>query len=86
MGEGDSGVGSSRGRGVYFHSRAIWVEDVRGAIDRGMTREECVASLTRMTDRYPMDVGQDGMAPGVMQMNAANLHDYLTGSGIHQRG
>jgi hypothetical protein len=32
-----------------------------------------------MTDRYPMDVGQDGMAPRVMKMNVANLYDYLTG-------
>lgn len=26
-----------------------------------------------------MDVGQDGMCPRVMQMNVANLYDYLTG-------
>jgi hypothetical protein len=30
-----------------------------------------------------MDVGQDGMSPRVMQMNVANLYDYLTGAGIH---
>jgi len=45
-----------------------------------------VADLTAMTDRYPMDVGQDGMAPGVMKMNVANLYDFVTGSGIHRRG
>ena len=39
-----------------------------------------------MTDRYPMDVEQDGMAPRVMQMNAANLYDYVTGAGIHAGG
>ena len=59
---------------------------VRGAAGKGMTRDECVAKLTAMTDRYPMDVGQDGMAPRVMQMNAANLYDYATGRGIHQGG
>jgi len=32
------------------------------------------------TDRYPMDVGQDGMAPMVMRLNVANLYDYLTGA------
>ena len=44
-----------------------------------------MADLTAMTDRYPMDVGQDGMAPMVMKMNVANLYDYLTGAGIHKR-
>jgi hypothetical protein len=33
-----------------------------------------------MTDRYPMDVGQDGMAPMVMKRNVANLYDYMTGN------
>jgi hypothetical protein len=32
-----------------------------------------------------MDFGQDGMAPRVIQMNVANLYDFLTGTGIHQR-
>jgi hypothetical protein len=45
-----------------------------------MTKDESVANLTKMTDRYPMDVGQDGMSPGVMKMNAANLYNYLTGT------
>ena len=44
-----------------------------------MTKEEAVAALTKMTDRYPMDVEQDGMAPMVMRMNAGNLYDFLTG-------
>ncbi len=63
-----------------------WVDYVRGGVGRGMTKEQCVADLTAMTDRYPMDVGQDGMAPGVMKMNVANLYDFVTGAGIHQRG
>jgi glyoxylase-like metal-dependent hydrolase (beta-lactamase superfamily II) len=63
-----------------------WVEYVRTAVGQGMTRDEAVKNLTAMTDRYPMDVGQDGMAPRVMQMNAANLYDYVTGSGIHKGG
>ncbi len=62
-----------------------WVAYVRGGIERGMTKDECVASLTAMTDRYPMDVEQAGMAPRVMRMNVANLYDYLTGAGIHRR-
>jgi cyclase len=61
-----------------------WVEYVRSAVGRGLTREACAATLTAMTDRYPMDVGQDGMAPRVMQLNAANLYDYVTGGGIHR--
>jgi glyoxylase-like metal-dependent hydrolase (beta-lactamase superfamily II) len=62
-----------------------WVEYVRGGIGRGMNKEQCVASLTAFTDRYPMDVGQDGMSPQVMRLNVANLYDYLTGTGIHKR-
>lgn len=63
-----------------------WVDDVRGAVERGMTKDEAMEKLTAMTDRYPMDVGQDGMAPRVMKMNVANLYDYVTGAGIHRRG
>lgn len=57
-----------------------WKDYVAKAINRGMTRDEAIANLTDMTARYPMDVGQDGMAPMVMKMNVANLYDYLTGS------
>jgi glyoxylase-like metal-dependent hydrolase (beta-lactamase superfamily II) len=63
-----------------------WVDYVRAAVGRGMTRNECVTQLTAMTDRYPMDVGQDGMAPRVMQLNAANLYDFVTGAGLHANG
>ncbi len=63
-----------------------WVAYVRGAVGRGMTKEQCLASLTAMTDRYPMDVGQDGMAPRVMQLNIGNLYDYVTGTGLHHGG
>ncbi|MGH7310755.1 MAG: hypothetical protein ACREK6_18905, partial [Candidatus Rokuibacteriota bacterium] len=62
-----------------------WVTYVRGGIERGMTKDECLANLTALTDRYPMDVEQEGMAPRVMRMNVANLYDYVTGAGIHRR-
>ena len=57
-----------------------WRDYVKSAIDQGMTRDDVVNNLTKMTDRYPMDVGQDGMAPMVMRMSAGNLYDYLTGA------
>ena len=38
-----------------------------------------------MMDWYPTNVGQDGAAPRVMQMNVANRYDFLTGAGIHKR-
>ena len=62
-----------------------WVDYVRKAVDNGLTREQAIEGLTAMTERYPMDVEQDGMAPRVMKLNVANLHDYVTGSGIHRR-
>lgn len=57
-----------------------WKEYVKSSIDSGMTRDEAVASLTKFTDRYPMDVDQEGMAPMVMRISASNLYDYLTGA------
>ena len=50
-----------------------------------MSKEDSVAGSTLFTGRYPMDVEQDGMAPRVMQLNVANLYDYVTGAGIHQK-
>lgn len=60
-----------------------WVAHVRSAVERGMTRNEAVERLTQMTDRYPMDVEQEGMAPAVVRMNVANLYDYVTKAGLH---
>jgi cyclase len=60
-----------------------WKEYARSSVERGMTRDEAVENLTELTDRYPMDVGQDGTSPRVMRMNAANLWDYWSKSGIH---
>jgi cyclase len=57
-----------------------WKAYVKEGVDRGMTRDEAVARLTAMTNRYPMDVGQDGMSPMVMKLNVANLYDYVTGA------
>ena len=57
-----------------------WKDYVREGIDRGMTRDQAIANLTSMTERYPMDVGQASMAPMVMKMNVANLYDYMTGA------
>jgi len=62
-----------------------WMDYVKKAVGQGLTKDQCVADLTAMTDRYPMDVGQNGMAPMVMKMNVANLYDFVTGAGIHRR-
>ena len=64
---------------------SAFVQLVNDVPETFLTKDECVANRTAMTDRYPMDVGQDGMAPRVMQMNVANLYDFLTGAGIHKR-
>ena len=68
----------------YLDEQASFIQEwkayVKGGIDKGMTKEEAVTRLTDMTERYPMDVGQDGMAPMVMKRNVANLYDYLTGA------
>ncbi len=68
----------------YLDEQAAFIEEwkhyVQCAIDRGMTKEEAIVRLTAMTDRYPMDIEQEGMAPLVMKRNIANLYDYLTGN------
>ena len=38
-----------------------------------------MTTLTAMTERYPMDVEEEGMAPMVMRISTANLYDYLPG-------
>ena len=60
-----------------------WVDYVRDAVERGMRKDEAIEDLTDMTDRYPMDVGQDGTSPRVMKMNVANLYDFILEEGIH---
>ena len=60
-----------------------WVDYVRKAVERGMKKDEAIGDLTDMTDRYPMDVGQDGTSPRVMKMNVANLYDFILSEGIH---
>jgi len=62
-----------------------WVDYVRKGVEQGMTKEQAVEMLTALSDRYPMDVGQDGMAPMVMKLNVANLYDYVTGAGAHKK-
>jgi hypothetical protein len=77
------GHGAVCGKGYLDEQGAFiqeWKAYVKDAVDRGMTKDEAVARLTAMTERYPMDVGQDGMAPMVMRLNVANLYDYLTGA------
>jgi cyclase len=60
-----------------------WVDYVRQAVNSGMTKEEAVEKLPGLRDRYPVDVGLEGVLPRIMQWNIANLHDYVTGQGIH---
>ena len=59
-----------------------WKEYVQKAIDQGMTRDEAGERLTGLIERYPMDVGQEGMERRVMQISALNLYDYLIGKGV----
>jgi cyclase len=67
---------------AYLDEQASFIQEwkayVQGALDTGMSKDEAIQRLTAMTDRYPMDVGQDGMAPMVMKKNVANLYDYLS--------
>ena len=54
-----------------------WIDMVKGAMERGMSREQAAEGLS-LLDRYPMDVGIDFMGPTVMKWNASRLYDVLS--------
>jgi hypothetical protein len=53
------------------------VDYARRAVGAGISKNDAVSTLTAMTARSPMDVGQEDRAPMVMKLNV-NLHDYAT--------
>lgn len=56
-----------------------WKEYVKRAIDRGLTKEQAIYSLTDMIERYPTESPQQDAA-AINRMNVANLYDFLTGN------
>jgi cyclase len=56
-----------------------WKEYVKQAIDRGLTKEQAIYSLTDMVERYPTESPQQDAA-AINRMNVANLYDFLTGN------
>ncbi|HLB12289.1 MAG TPA: MBL fold metallo-hydrolase [Dehalococcoidia bacterium] len=54
-----------------------WIEAVREAIKRGLSREE-VASSVSFLGRYPMNPGRESFGPELQRMNAGRLYDVLT--------
>lgn len=54
-----------------------WIEAVRGATNRGLSKEEVTHSISFL-DRYPMNPGRDYFGPELQRMNAARLYDVLT--------
>ena len=56
-----------------------WKDYVWDAVERGVTKEDAIYSLTDKITRYPMESPhQDN--PAVNRMNVANLFDFLTGN------
>lgn len=58
-----------------------WMETVRQAIDRGMTKEQAMASISFL-DRYPMDIGLEARGPDVQRMNVDRLYDLIKERGL----
>lgn len=56
-----------------------WKAYVQQAIDRGLTKEQAIYSLTDMVERYPTESPQQDAA-AINRMNVANLYDFLTGN------
>lgn len=55
-----------------------WVETVRRAIDRGLTKEQAAAEISFL-DRLPMGQGLDFLGPWVQRANVWRLYDVLIG-------
>jgi glyoxylase-like metal-dependent hydrolase (beta-lactamase superfamily II) len=54
-----------------------WKDYVWNAVERGVTKDDAIYSLTEKITRYPMESPhQDN--PAVNRMNVANLYDFLT--------
>ena len=54
-----------------------WKDYVWNAVERGVTKEDAIYSLTDKITRYPMESPhQDN--PAVNRMNVANIYDFLT--------
>jgi len=54
-----------------------WVTAVAVAVGKGWSKEECLAKISFM-DRFPVDIGQEYMAPEVTKNNIIALYDQLT--------
>jgi cyclase len=54
-----------------------WVAAVRGAIDRGLSREEAMAEISFLS-RYPMSGGSEAMGPEVQRQNVARIYDLIS--------
>jgi cyclase len=55
-----------------------WKAAVAAAVSKGWTREETMARVD-FADRYPVDIGQGYMMDHIQTLNAASLHDKMTG-------
>ncbi len=55
-----------------------WVAEVRGAIDRGRSREEAMGDISFLS-RYPMVPGTEARGPEVQRQNVARVYDLITG-------
>lgn len=57
-----------------------WVDEVRKAIEKGLSREEAMDTISFL-DRYPMDLGLERLGPVLQRMNVGRLYDLLRAAG-----
>lgn len=53
-----------------------WIDAVSAALEKGMSLEEAQEKIS-LLDRYPMQPGNEAMAPFVQRMNVARLYQVL---------
>ncbi|MBI2953245.1 MAG: MBL fold metallo-hydrolase [Chloroflexi bacterium] len=53
-----------------------WIDVVQAAVDKGMSREEALASIS-LLDRYPVEHNRPEMGPMIQQLNVANIYDRI---------
>jgi cyclase len=54
-----------------------WMSIIAGGIARGLSKEECLASVDIIKNRMPVDIGQEYMLDTVIQNNSNALYDQL---------
>ena len=55
-----------------------WIAIIAGGVAKGLSKEECLESVTLIKDRMPVDIGQEYMLDTVIRNNTFSLFEKLS--------